>query len=75
MEARTSYEMTQEDLDTILEACKPVPYIIIGGREPPSQQENANLAWASLGKKMGFDSMTVGPSLKGDRYFTAIPKE
>ncbi len=67
--------MTQEDLDTILEASKPVTYIVIGGHAPASPQENPNAAWACLGEKMGFDSMTVRPSLKGDRYFTAIPKE
>ncbi len=67
------YEMTQDDLDTILEACKPVPYIIIGGRAPDTSQENANRAWANLGKKMGFDSMTVSPSTKGNRFFTAAP--
>ena len=72
---RTSYEMTQEDMDKLLEASKPVPYILIGGREPDSPQENANRAWASLGEKMGFDSMTVSPSVKGSRFFTALPKE
>ena len=43
-----------------------------GGR---NQQERANNAWEALGKKMGFDYMTVQPSGKGDRFFTAIPSE
>jgi hypothetical protein len=75
MNPRTNYEMTQEDLNKILEACKPVPYMVVGGRPPSSPQENANRAWASLGKKMGFDSMTVQPSGKGRRFFTAVPSE
>ena len=39
-----------------------------------SPQENANRAWAKLGKKMGFDSMTVMPG-KEPRFFTAVPLE
>ena len=65
------YEMTQEDLDALLNAMKPVPYMIIGGVAPRSQQENANDAWKALGEKMGFDYMTVRPNVKGYRFFTA----
>jgi hypothetical protein len=75
MNPRVNYEMTQDDLDQIKKACKPVACMMIGGSTGPSQQENANNAWASLGKKMGFDSMTVRPSGKGMRFFTAVPSE
>jgi hypothetical protein len=72
----TNYEMTQADLDAILDACKPVPAMMIGGTLPRSQQENANDAWAALGRKMGFDHMTVRPIAgKGDRFFSAVPSE
>ena len=50
-------------------------YMIIGGRAPISRQENANNAWKRLGNKIGFDHMAVRPNGKGDRFFTAIPKE
>ena len=72
MSPRTDYEMTEEDLGEILTACKPVPYMVFGGIGPSSPQENANRAWKRLGKKMGFDSMSVKPSNKGRRFFTAI---
>lgn len=76
MYPRTEYEMTQADLDTLLSAMKPVPYMIVGGHAPSSQQENANRAWASLGAKMGFDHMTSQPIVgKGARWFSAIPSE
>ena len=75
MYPRTNYEMTQEDLDAILDACKPVPLIMLNIGMPSSQQESANSAWAALGVKMGFDHMTVQPTGKGDRFFTAIPSE
>lgn len=41
-----------------------------------SPQENANRAWAELGKRMGFDSYTVQPvEGKSAMHFTAIPTE
>lgn len=72
---RKDFEMTEADLDALMSAMKPVPYMIVGGMEPRSQQENANAAWASLGAKMGFDPMTVRPTGRGDRFFSAIPAD
>ena len=75
---RTEYEMTEENLKIILEACRPVPVLFgnngmnLGG----SQQENSNIAWEKLGQSMGFDYLTVRPiEGKGNRFFTAIPSE
>lgn len=75
MNPRVDYEMTEKNLEEILEACKPVPCMLIGDYAPPSPQENANSAWANLGEKMGFDSETVRPSNKGQRFFKAVPSE
>lgn len=75
---RISYEMTQAQLDKIIDACKPTPAMWLSGGRPMglSPQENANTAWARLGEEMGFDYMTVQPDHgKGDRFFTAIPSE
>lgn len=71
---RKEYEMTEADLAKIMEACKPVPYIVIGGHPPRSPQENANDAWADLGRRMGFDHMTVRPTGRGSRHFSAVPQ-
>lgn len=69
---RKEYEMSEKQEKTLLKACKPVMYIIVGGMLPRSPQENANDAWCVLGKEMGFDGMTVQPiSGKGNRFFTA----
>jgi hypothetical protein len=70
---RKEYEMTAEQEAKLLEACKPVPYMVIGGMEPRSPQENANDAWCALGRELGFDGMSVEPSSKGQRFFTAVP--
>ena len=76
MYPRTNYEMTQADCDALLEAMKPVPYMVVGGVVPRSPQENANAAWAALGKKMGFNYMTVRPIAgKGMLHFSAVPSE
>ena len=72
-DGRRNYEMTKEDLAKLLDACKTVPYIIVGGVPPRSPQERANAAWAELGTRMGFDSSTVRPTGQGDRFFSAVP--
>jgi len=67
------FEMTQEQLDRLLDHIKPAPMIMLQCGSPPSQQEMANYAWQELGKEMGFSAFSVRPSNKGDRFFTAEP--
>ena len=78
MYPRINYEMTEEDLKKILKACKPTPVMSFDGINSigGSQQENANMAWEALGKKMGFDYMTVRP-IEGKKmqFFSAVPSE
>ncbi len=76
MYPRVNYEMTEDDLGEILNACKPTMAIMVGNYVPAGPQENANRAWERLGKKMGFDYMTVQPiDGKGNRFFSAVPTE
>lgn len=76
MYPRTNYEITEDELKELLEACKPTIAIQIGNYSPASPQENANRAWRQLGEKIGFDYETVQPiSGKGYRFFSAIPSE
>lgn len=76
MYPRVEYEMSESDLEMILNACQSVPLIMVGGYTPRSAQERANDAWSILGKKMGFDYLTVQPiASKGNRFFTAVPSE
>ena len=71
---RQEYEMSEDDLKSIITASQPVPYMVFAGREPATPQQNANRAWESLSLKMGFRHMTALPSQKGERYFTAEPR-
>lgn len=73
MKMRVDYEMTADDLSALLDSMKPVAMIMLQCGRPSSAQENANAAWARLGKKMGFDPMTVRPNGRGDRFFSAEP--
>lgn len=74
MTARREYEMSEDDLKALLDACKPVPLIAIHTGMPASRQENANRAWQQLGHKMGFNYLTVQPVRgKDQRFFTAEP--
>lgn len=75
MTERKEFEMSQEDLAKLIEACQPVQLIALQCGMPASPQENANRAWCALGERMGFDGMTVEPSRKGNRFFTAVAKE
>ena len=70
---RKEYEMTDEELKEIMDACKPVPVMYMSGGQPmfSSRQENANHAWEKLSKKLGFKNMTVKPNGKGNKFFTA----
>ncbi len=70
-----NYEMTQQQLDTLLDAMKPVPMIMLQCGAPLPRQQRANDAWKKLGDEMGFDWETAGPNGKGDRFFSAEPKE
>jgi len=49
-----NFEMTQKQLDELLNACKPTPVMYLSGGEPmfKTPQENANYAWKKLGKSL-----------------------
>jgi hypothetical protein len=74
MAERKEYEMSEDELAELLDACKSVPCMMIGDYVPRTPQENANLAWQALGSKLGFDYLTVEP-IPGtcQRHFSAVP--
>ncbi len=71
---KTEYEMTMEEYNELIKASQPVPAIALNCGTPSSPQENANNAWKKLGDKLGFDHMTVEPSMQGGRFFRAEKK-
>lgn len=72
MGQRATFVMSKEQLNKLLDACKPVPLIAIHAGPIRTPQQNANDAWEALGKEMGFKYMTVRPIPgKGQEHFTA----
>ena len=73
---RKEYEMSQEQLNKLKEASKPVMYIIIDGKPPRSPADNACDVWRQLGMEMNFEWDSAEPIKdKSQLYFTANPKE
>ncbi len=71
-----TYTMTDEQHESLLVACKPVPLIMLQCGTPTSPQENVNSAWKALGEEMGFDHMTVQPVAgQPQTVFTAEPRK
>lgn len=68
------YEMSEEQLQKIMDASEPVPMIALHCGPITSPQENANRAWQELGREMGFKWDTARP-IRGEdhRIFTAEP--
>lgn len=74
--SRQEYEMTRADFDGIIARiaeAQSAPLIALQCGMPTSPQEAANAAWCELGKRMGFDGMTVEPTGRGKFSFTAVP--
>jgi len=72
---KKEFILSKEDLEYLLDACKPIPYIIVGHYVPTNPQENANRAWQKMGKKYGFIWDTARPCGKGDNVVLAEPTE
>lgn len=66
------FKLSDEQVDRLMAASRPVPYLVMCGSLPASPQENANRVWRELGEEMGFvwDSAKPVPG-KGVEYFTA----
>lgn len=70
---RAVFTMTEEQEKRLLDAMRPVPYMVFGGMEPRSVQENANDAWRALASELGFVWDSVQPVAgQGQRVFSAI---
>ncbi len=73
---RQNYTMTQADYDAIIEnitvARKVSGMFLSGGQPMGDVQATANSAWCELGRRMGFDGMSVQPGAS-KLQFSAIP--
>jgi aromatic ring-opening dioxygenase catalytic subunit (LigB family) len=75
---RKEFELTQEQLDKLMEASKPQPAMYLSGGIPmfEDQQARANCAWRELANELKFDLFSVRPVPgKDTKFFTAEIKE
>lgn len=76
MSDRQNYTMTQADYDGLIErislARQTSGMWLSGGVPMGNVQETANGAWCELGRRMGFNGMTVRPGAS-ELQFSAIP--
>ena len=71
---RREFELTEQQYQRLLDACKPTPAMWGSGGAPmfASPQENANRAWKELGRELGFVWNSASPIPgKGPRFFVA----
>jgi hypothetical protein len=55
------YRMTDEELEELKKASRPVPYLIMGGMPPPSPRENAMRVWRKIAQRVGCVVDTIAP--------------
>jgi len=67
------YEMSFKQLNELKARAQPIPIGCIGGQTFTSRQTRTNEAWEILGKKLGFNYLTVELIEKGERFFLAEP--
>lgn len=64
------FTITEEEMQRVLEASKPVPYMVFGGMEPMPPQERANRAWQSIGEAHGVEWMSIRPVNEATRLMS-----
>lgn len=71
---RADFMLSEEELAELLDASKPTPVMYLSGGASmyPSPQENVNRVWIKLGKRLGFEPITVRRiEGKDQHWFTA----
>jgi hypothetical protein len=69
-----TYELTEKEFQELVDASKPVPYIIVGGRAPMSPYERAMLVWDKVAKRVNCERDTIEAYDKNNlRMFKAMP--
>lgn len=70
--------MTEAEHESLLQASRPVPYMIIGGVLPRSPYENAMVVWREVSRRVGCYADSIEKSVKtpdDELTFSAIPVE
>lgn len=68
-----TFTITEEEMQMVLDASKPVPYMVLGGMEPSSPRENANRAWQAIGRTYGVEWDSIRPVDEAARIMSGTP--
>jgi hypothetical protein len=72
----TTYRMTDAERKALLDASKPVPYMVIGGVPPSSPYDNAMRVWREIANRVGCEVDSIEPASTGDDHdFKAVPRK
>jgi len=64
------FTLTEDEMQSVLDASKPVPYLVIGGIPPRSQQEQANSAWQKIAEAHSVKWDTIRPINEATRLMS-----
>ena len=69
-----NYKLTDEELAELMEASKPVPYMVFGGIEPRSPRDNVMDVWRKVAARVNCEVDSIENAGTGDNHdFTAKP--
>lgn len=70
----SQYRLTDEELNELIAATQPVPYLVIGGFAPESPTEKSMRIWTRVAKRVGCQVETIDAADTGDQHdFIAEP--
>ncbi len=67
------YKLTEDEFAQLMEASKPVPYMVIGGVEPQSPRDKSMRIWERVAARVGCDMNSIQPNGADPRDFKANP--
>ena len=62
------YRLTDEQFKKLMDASKPVRYMVFGGREPSTPRENAENCWRTIAEEIGCQYDTIKDARTGDQH-------
>lgn len=71
--ARRDYRLTHADHTRLIEASKPVMYLVANGSEPTSPRDAAMRIWREIADREGVDVDSIRQGSDGNGHYTAIP--
>jgi len=71
---RQDYRLSDADFSRLIEAGKPVAYLIANGSEPISPRDTIMRIWKEIADREGVDVDSIRQGSDGNGHYTAIPK-